>query len=287
MFKVSQEMRLNTNAAAVLGQSVVAGGRGIDDGNSPERECIFGRYQRTPDADAYPTEPPQVYVAPELTDAAKVQLLHLPSGAVKVNSTVSFIIKRNGVKGNFDARLELPSGQHEPALKLQLLDPERFEAHCQLTQAGLYKLHIKCNSVPLPKSPYIIVSIAGLSASEVPPISKYCYSTEFGSITNSNPTVLPVFQSDASKVISRGLGLTHINILERNEFTVDASAAGNNMLFVAILGPKGACEELLVKHQGNNLYRVVYQARDPGDYLLMVKWGDTHIPGSPFGLSAE
>ncbi|XP_017846121.1 filamin-A isoform X2 [Drosophila busckii] len=269
MFKVSQEMRLNTNAAAVLGQSVVAGGRGIDDGNSPERECIFGRYQRTPDADAYPTEPPQVYVAPELTDAAKVQLLHLPSGAVKVNSTVSFIIKRNGVKGNFDARLELPSGQHEPALKLQLLDPERFEAHCQLTQAGLYKLHIKCNSVPLPKSPYIIVSIAGLSASEVPPI------------------MLPVFQSDASKVISRGLGLTHINILERNEFTVDASAAGNNMLFVAILGPKGACEELLVKHQGNNLYRVVYQARDPGDYLLMVKWGDTHIPGSPFGLSAE
>lgn len=111
--------------------------------------------------DAYPTEPPHVYVAPELTDAGKVQLLHLPSGAVRINSTVSFVIKRNGVKGNFDVRLETPSGQHGAPLQLTQLDPERFQVECQLAQAGLYKVHIKCNSVPLPKSPYIIVTIAG------------------------------------------------------------------------------------------------------------------------------
>lgn len=95
-----------------------------------------------------------------------MQLLHLPSGAVRVNSTVRFVIKRNGVKGNFDVRIENPSGQHGPAVQLEQLNPERFQAQCQLTQAGLYKVHIKCNSVPLPKSPFIIVTISGSSSTD-------------------------------------------------------------------------------------------------------------------------
>ncbi|XP_060648204.1 filamin-A [Drosophila nasuta] len=273
MFKVSQEMRLNTNATHLLDRSI---GDGVaSDGHSPESVCIFGRYQRTPDADAYPTEPPHVYIAPELTDAGKVQLLHLPSGAVRINSTVSFIIKRNGVKGNFDVRLENPSGQHGAALHLEQLDPERFQVQCQLNQAGLYKVHIKCNSVPLPKSPYIIVTIAGAAP------------TEADDETAASNSAMPVFQSDASQVHSRGLGLTHINLLERNEFTVDASAAGNNMLFVAILGPQGPSEEIVVKHLGRNIFRVMYQVRDPGNYHLVAKWGEQHIPGSPFSLISD
>ncbi|XP_030564105.1 filamin-A isoform X2 [Drosophila novamexicana] len=273
MFKVSQEIRLNTSAAGALGQ-----GQGLgdaSDGSSPESVCVFGRYQRTPDADAYPTEPPRVYIAPELTDASKVQLLHLPSGAVRINSTVSFIIKRNGVKGNFDVRLESPSGQHGAPLQLTQLDPERFQVQCQLPQAGLYKVHIKCNSVPLPKSPYIIVTIAG-----VPP-------TEDGTDPATCSPSMPVFESDASKVHSRGLGLTHVNLLERNEFTVDGSAAGSNMLFVGILGAQGPCDEVLVKHLGRHVYRVMYQVREPGEYILVAKWGEQHIPGSPFSLTAD
>ncbi|EDV91006.1 filamin-A [Drosophila grimshawi] len=273
MFKVSQELRLNASAAGNVGQGV--GGCDATDGNSPESVCIFGRYQRTPDADAYPTEPPNVYIAPELTDARKVQLLHLPSGAVRINSTASFIIKRNGVKGNFDVRLESPSGQHGCPLELLQLDPERFQVQCHLPQAGLYKVHIKCNSVPLPKSPFIIVTIAGAPLAEA------------GTETTAASPAMPTFESDASRVQSRGLGLTHVNLLERNEFTVDGSAAGSNMLFVGILGPQGPCDEVLLKHLGRNIYRVTYQVRDPGDYILVAKWGDEHIPGSPFSLSAE
>ncbi|KAH8359851.1 hypothetical protein KR093_009101 [Drosophila rubida] len=236
MFKVSQEMRLNTNATSLLDRSTSDG----SDGNSSESACIFGRYQRTPDADAYPTEPPHVYVAPELTDAV---------------------------------RLENPSGQHGPALQLEQLDPERFQVQCQLQQAGLYKVHIKCNSVPLPKSPYIIVTIAGATAAEA--------------TAESAANTVPVFQSDASQVQSRGLGLSHISLLERNEFTVDASAAGSNMLFVAIAGPRGPSEEILVRHLGRHVYRVMYQVRDPGNYHLVAKWGEQHIPGSPFSLISD
>ncbi|TDG52285.1 hypothetical protein AWZ03_001115 [Drosophila navojoa] len=274
MFRVSQEIRLNTSAAGAAGQA--QGLADLGDVSSSAESCIFGRYQRTPDADAYPTEPPHVYVAPELTDAGKVQLLHLPSGAVRVNSTISFVIKRNGVKGNFDVRLETPSGQHGAPLQLTQLDPERFQVECQLTQAGLYKVHIKCNSVPLPKSPYIIVTIAGVPT----PI-------EDGKEHAATNPSMPHFESDASKVHSRGLGLTHVNLLERNEFTVDASSAGINMLFVGILGPQGPCDEVLVKHLGRHVYRVAYQVREPGDYILVVKWGEQHIPGSPFSLCAE
>ncbi|KAH8288853.1 hypothetical protein KR054_010725 [Drosophila jambulina] len=271
MFKVSQEMRLNTQAAA--GTACSPGGSGALEGHSPEEGGIFGRYQRTPDADAYPAEPPRVYVAPELTDAGKVQLLHFPSGAVRINSSLSFVIRRNGVKGNFEVRVEGPSGQPIQPVQLQQLDPERFQIDCQLAAgAGLYKVHIKCNSVTLPRSPFIIVAIAGLAESvEGSPAS----------------SAVPIPESDASKVHSRGLGLTHVSLLERNEFTVDCSQAGSNMLLVGVLGQRGPCEEVVVKHLGRNIHRVTYRVCDPGDYVLVAKWGEHHIPGSPFSLTAD
>ncbi|XP_017041616.1 filamin-A isoform X2 [Drosophila ficusphila] len=263
MFKVSQEMRLNTQAAASSASN--SSGSGLE-GNSPEEGSIFGRYQRTPDADAYPSELPRVYVAPELTDAGRVQLLHFPSGAVRVDSAVGFIIKRNGVKGNFEVRVEGPSGQPIHPVQQQQLDPERFQIDCQLAAgAGLYKVHIKCNSVTLPRSPFIIVAIAGIPES----------------------IEVPILDSDVSKIHSRGLGLTHISLVERNEFTVDCSQAGSNMLLVGVLGQRGPCEEVMVRHLGRNIHKVTYRVCDPGDYILVVKWGDQHIPGSPFNLSAE
>jgi len=48
MFKVSQEMRLNTQAASSA-SACSSSGSGLE-GNSPEEGGIFGRYQRTPDA---------------------------------------------------------------------------------------------------------------------------------------------------------------------------------------------------------------------------------------------
>ncbi|SPP80990.1 blast:Filamin-B [Drosophila guanche] len=290
MFKASQELRLNTNSAASA--SLVASASGGLEGPCVEKDCIFGRYQRTPDADAYPTEPPRVYIAPELTDASRAQLLHFPSGAVRTNSSISFILKRNGVKGNFDVRVEGPSGQLE-AVQQQQLDPERFQIDCKLSSgAGLYKVHVKCNSVSLPRSPFIIVAIAGAPETSTDTKSS---SPEGGSQPSVYPTVVTfvclsavtIIQSDASKVQSRGLGLSHVSCLERNEFTVDCSQAGSNMLFVGILGPRGPCDELLVKHLGRNIHRVTYRVSDPGDYTLAAKWGEQHIPGSPFSLATE
>ena len=54
------------------------------------------------------------------------------------------------------------------------------------------------------------------------------------------------------------------------------------MLLVGVHGPLVPCEEVYVKHMGQRKYTVTYTANEPGQYLLIVKWGDDHIPGSPF-----
>uniref|UniRef100_A0A8C3CZJ3 Filamin A n=1 Tax=Cairina moschata TaxID=8855 RepID=A0A8C3CZJ3_CAIMO len=98
------------------------------------------------------------------------------------------------------------------------------------------------------------------------------------------PGASPKF-SDASKVVAKGLGLSKAFVGQKNSFTVDCSKAGNNMLLVGVQGPRAPCEELVVKHLGHQLYSVGYLLRERGDYVLVLKWGDQHVPHSPFHLS--
>ncbi|XP_010222993.1 PREDICTED: filamin-B-like, partial [Tinamus guttatus] len=96
---------------------------------------------------------------------------------------------------------------------------------------------------------------------------------------------VPRVPSDATKVVAKGLGLNKAFVGQKNSFTVDCSKAGNNMLLVGVQGPRAPCEEIVVKHLGNQLYNVGYLLRDRGDYVLVVKWGDQHVPNSPFHVS--
>lgn len=250
MFKVSQEISLSTASEA-----------------KETKEIVFGKYQKTPDVDIYPQSNHNVFIAPELTDASLVQLLHFPNGAIRIGTNVSFVVKRNGVKGNFEVKLESPSGLLIP-IPLRIIDPERLEVSFNLNQLGLYRVHISCNSVTLPRSPFMIVVISGDPDKQQEP-------------------KVPLFKSDASKVTHRGINQNCIKIYQRNEFTIDGSEAGNNILFVGIFGPKGQCDEVVIKHMGRNIYKVTYQVQDCGEYILAAKWGDDHIPGSPFNLIAQ
>uniref|UniRef100_UPI00358E6021 filamin-C-like isoform X2 n=1 Tax=Myxine glutinosa TaxID=7769 RepID=UPI00358E6021 len=95
----------------------------------------------------------------------------------------------------------------------------------------------------------------------------------------------PRFSSDASKVVSRGPGLARAFSGQKNNFTVDCSNAGTNMLLVGVHGPHTPCEEVYVKHTGNRHYSVTYTVKERGDYVMIVKWGDDHVPGSPFHVT--
>ncbi|XP_022252251.1 filamin-A-like [Limulus polyphemus] len=98
---------------------------------------------------------------------------------------------------------------------------------------------------------------------------------------------LPRFHSNASKVTSKGMGLKKAYFHKQNTFSVNCGDAGNNLLYVSMYGPKGPSEEIFVKHLGYNLYQVNYVLKDKGDHILIVKWGDEHIPGSPFRVEAS
>ena len=63
--------------------------------------------------------------------------------------------------------------------------------------------------------------------------------------------------------------------------------SGNNMMFVGMMGPKGPCEEMCVKNTGGYVYKMNYIVKERGDYMLIVKWGDEHVPGSPFCVHVE
>ena len=55
-------------------------------------------------------------------------------------------------------------------------------------------------------------------------------------------------------------------------------------MFVGVYGVKGPCEEVITKHSGRNQYQVSYMVKERGDYILFVKYGDEHTPGSPFRI---
>ncbi|XP_018585523.2 filamin-C isoform X8 [Scleropages formosus] len=108
--------------------------------------------------------------------------------------------------------------------------------------------------------------------------------TKTSSVSGAYGT-MPKFSSDASKVVSRGAGLSKAYVGQKNTFTVDCSKAGTNMLMVGVHGPKTPCEEVYVKHMGNRMYNVTYTVKEKGDYILIVKWGDENVPGSPFHVT--
>jgi len=71
-------------------------------------------------------------------------------------------------------------------------------------------------------------------------------------------------------------------------FTVPVSAcihAGRGVLLVGVLGPSGPCEELTVRRVTHTqTYVVSYRPSVSGGHVIVVKWADQHIPGSPFHL---
>ncbi|XP_066452676.1 filamin-B isoform X5 [Eleutherodactylus coqui] len=125
-----------------------------------------------------------------------------------------------------------------------------------------------------------LVSVGGVSET-----SSIIVQSVTRASTETVYSALPRFASDASKVTSKGAGLSKAYLGQKSSFTVDCSKAGSNMLLVGVHGPTIPCEEVSVKHLGNKQYNVNYHVKEKGDYTLVVKWGEEHIPGSPFHVT--
>ncbi|VDP69478.1 unnamed protein product [Echinostoma caproni] len=109
-------------------------------------------------------------------------------------------------------------------------------------------------------------------------VSKTTTTSAYGSAEMSDRRT----GTHADRVRCQGHGLKHADIETVNYFNVDASDAGSEVLLVGICGPTRPFEEVKVKHLGNNQYSVSYRVNESGRHWLLVKWGDQHVPGSPF-----
>ncbi|CAM4731422.1 unnamed protein product [Leuciscus chuanchicus] len=166
--------------------------------------------------------------------------------------------------------------------------PEGFKVHYTPMAPGNYIITIKYGGPNhITGSPFKakvtgprLVNVTNASEMSTLMVESVSRSSSVNSYSSS-----PRAASDASKVLSRGPGLSKAFVGQRAAFTVDCSKAGKNMLLVGVHGPLTPCEEILVKHTGNMQYNISYILKERGNYILAVKWGDEHIPGSPFQVT--
>ncbi|XP_024880035.1 filamin-A isoform X4 [Temnothorax curvispinosus] len=323
-----------------------------------------------------PDSPHKVYISPAMGDAHKLEVAQFPESGVQPDKPCTFLVRKNGAKGELDAKIVSPSGIQDDCF-IQNIDGDTYSVRFMPTDNGIHLIHIKFNGVHIPGSPYRVKvgkvdadpaalhaygnglkeiktgqktdfiidtcnagsGALGVTVDGPSKVAMDCTEVEEGykvrytplvpgdyyisikyngyhivgspykvsctgadlaergaqetssivvetvqKISKSKQTgpVLPLFKSDAGKVTSKGMGLKKAYLGKQNQFTVNAGDAGNNILYVGVYGPKGPCDEVYVKHAGRNNYNVSYLVRERGEYIVIVKWGDDHIPGSPY-----
>uniref|UniRef100_A0A8C5FXD9 Filamin B n=1 Tax=Gadus morhua TaxID=8049 RepID=A0A8C5FXD9_GADMO len=186
------------------------------------------------------------------------------------------------------------------ALAVNIEGPSKVKMDCQEVPEGYRVLY-----TPMAPGNYLIsIKYGGPNHIRESPFRARVTGSRLVQVSNASETstltVDPVLQSssspwqssappqpysDASKVLSRGPGLSKAFMGQKSSFSLDCSKAGKNMLMVGVRGPLIPCEEVLVKHAGSGQYNISYLLKERGSYVLAVKWGDDHIPGSPFQVT--
>uniref|UniRef100_A0A2A4JA01 Filamin-A n=1 Tax=Heliothis virescens TaxID=7102 RepID=A0A2A4JA01_HELVI len=229
-----------------------------------------------------PASPLRIKVGKDDADPAAVHAHGPGLGSVKTGVKTDLIIDTcNAGVGLLAVTMDGPS---RVAMDCTDVD-EGYKVRYTPLAPGFYYMSIKYNGAHIVGSPFKIeatgANLAEIGAQETSSVTVETVQKVAKSMQKQGP-VLPNFKSDATKVTSKGMGLKKAYLNKHNQFTVHAGDAGNNILYVGIYGPKGPCDEVQLKHKGKNNYECWYVVRDRGDYIVIVKWGDEHIPGSPY-----
>ncbi|XP_060691621.1 filamin-B isoform X1 [Hemiscyllium ocellatum] len=209
--------------------------------------------------------------------------LGLEKGTTGVQS--EFIVKTaNASPGSLSVAIDGPS-----KVKMDCRDcPEGYKVLYTPMAPGDYQIGIKYGGpYHIQGSPFKakVTGARLISGGSTHESSSIMVESVTKSTTVNSYSAVPKFASDSSKVVSSGAGLSMANVGQKNCFSVDCRRAGSNVLLVGVHGPTIPCEEVSVKHIGNEQYNVAYVVKERGNYTLVVKWGDEHIPGSPFCIA--
>ncbi|XP_053618849.1 filamin-A isoform X1 [Plodia interpunctella] len=229
-----------------------------------------------------PASPLRIKVGKDDADPAAVHAHGPGLGQVKTGAKTDLIIDTcNAGAGILAVTVDGPSRVAMDCTEVE----EGYKVRYTPLAPGFYYMSVKYNGAHIVGSPFKIEATGGnlaeIGAQETSSVTVETVQKVSKAGQKQGP-VLPHFKSDASKVQSKGMGLKKAYLNKHNQFTVHAGDAGTNILYVGIYGPKGPCDEVQLKHKGKNNYECWYVVRDRGDYIVIVKWGDEHIPGSPY-----
>ncbi|CAH0562197.1 unnamed protein product [Brassicogethes aeneus] len=230
-----------------------------------------------------PGSPFSVKVGKDTADPAAVHASGAGLNNIKTGNKTDFIIDTvNAGAGTLAVNIDGPSKVSMDCTEVE----EGYKVRYTPLAPGDYYISIKYNNNHIVGSPFKVHSkgdpkMADLGGQESSSVVVETVAKIGKANANSGPK-LPKFTSDASKVQCKGNGLKKAYLGKTNAFTVSAQDAGTNILFVGLHGPKGPCEEMVTKHNGRQQYNINYMVKERGEYFIIVKWGEAHVPGSPF-----
>lgn len=164
----------------------------------------------------------------------------------RMNEQMSFTLDMTGRKGRLEAFIVSPSGFEQPCTLLEGAN-NSYTIRFTPEQSGLHLVHIKYNGREIPDSPF-----------RVPVNESVC---------------------EPSKVFASGAGLYHGEVDRVCEFFIDTSAAGTGALAVTVDGPSKVDIDCVEIEKG---YRASFVPTMVGVYIILVKFADVQIAGSPF-----
>ncbi|KAI1294930.1 Filamin-A [Halotydeus destructor] len=97
-----------------------------------------------------------------------------------------------------------------------------------------------------------------------------------------SPFIINVLEreiADATKVKLSGQGLKEGKVRVDNDFLIDTRDSGYGGLSLSVEGPSKA--EISGNQIEDGILRMTYRVNEPGFYVVMVKFADNHVPGSP------
>ena len=125
---------------------------------------------------------------------------------------------------------------------------------------------------------------------DVPKAGKYVVNIWWaGEHIPGSPFHLKVYPGPkAGAVKAYGPGLEpSVEVGELGEFTIETKNAGIGTLTVRVHGVKGAFKIVAepVNEGDPRTLRARYDPKEPGDYIVAVRWSGSHVPGSPFSVN--
>lgn len=195
-----------------------------------------------------PDSPYRIQVAPAVGDAHKLEIAQFPQGAIQPNTPSQFLVRKNGAKGDIDAKIVSPSNNEDDCF-IQTIDSEETSVRFYPREEGMHSIHVKFNGIHIPGSPYRVKVGKDVA--------------------------------DAAFVSATGPGLKNVVTGQKTHFLINTCDAGTGTLSVTVDGPSKVsldCSEI------DDGYKVRYTPLLPGEHYVSVKYNNTHIVGSPFKI---